>query len=207
MELLNEIQKKIKVKKGHFNSFAKFYYRTCDDILEAIKPMLGDGTIIITDEPVFIEGRFYIKSVVTLKCGEESESCTAYAREPESKKGMDEPQVTGMASSYARKFALSGLLGLDDSKDPDSEEKDDEKEIELNEKQLEFSEKLKIKLEECMDGEPIDLEKLRRFLILQSKNTGRPIPETTEDEKEDANKLNRLAVWLIGSAHLEQVKG
>ena len=120
MKLLNEIQQKLKAPKGQFNSFGKYKYRSCEDILEAIKPLLGDGVLTLTDEMVLIGDRYYVKAFAQLTNGEEKITVSAYARESLVKKGMDESQITGTASSYARKYALNGLFCIDDTKDADT---------------------------------------------------------------------------------------
>lgn len=112
----------IKAPKGQFNAFGKYKYRSCEDILEAVKPHLNGLILKIDDDIFFIEGRFYLKAIATLTDGKESISSTAFAREEMSKKGMDSSQLTGSASSYARKYALNGLLCIDDSKDADTQD-------------------------------------------------------------------------------------
>lgn len=124
LEKLMNIQNELQAPKGQFNSFGKYNYRNCEDVLEAVKPLLMKYkcTLNITDEVIEKEGRFYIKATVSIKDIEstEVESTVAYAREEESKKGMDGSQVTGASSSYARKYALNGLFAIDDNKDSDS---------------------------------------------------------------------------------------
>ena len=122
MKKLAEIQANLKAPKNQYNSFGKYKYRSCEDILEAVKPLLGDAILTINDEIVLIGDRFYVKATVTIKEGEESVSTTAYARESAVKKGMDESQITGATSSYARKYALNGLFLIDDSKDADTQD-------------------------------------------------------------------------------------
>lgn len=117
---LSEIQRKLKAPKGQQNNFGNYRYRSCEDILEAVKPLLDDCTITITDEVVEVAGRVYVKSTATISDGENHISTNSYAREAEHKKGMDESQVTGSTSSYARKYALNGLLLIDDTKDADT---------------------------------------------------------------------------------------
>lgn len=117
---LAEIQRKLKAPKGQYNSFAKFNYRSCEDILEAVKPLLGDLALTINDEVIEVGGRVYIKATATIfGANGTSISASSIAREAETKKGMDDAQITGSASSYARKYALNGLLCIDDNKDPD----------------------------------------------------------------------------------------
>ena len=127
-EKLLNIQKELVVPKSQYNSFGKYNYRNCEDILEAVKPLLEKNkcTLAISDELVLIGNRYYIKASVRLADVEDPEGvieATAYAREEESKKGMDGSQVTGASSSYARKYALNGLFCIDDTKDSDTTNK------------------------------------------------------------------------------------
>lgn len=128
--ILSEIQSKLKAPKNQLNTFGNYYYRNCEDILEALKPFLYPYgcTVVISDEIVLIGERYYIKATAQLKQGTQViDSASAYAREAENKKGMDEAQVTGAASSYARKYALNGLFAIEDTKDPDANGKKEEK--------------------------------------------------------------------------------
>ncbi len=120
MEILKKIQKELKAPKNQYNAFGKYKYRSCEDILEAVKPLLNNATLVINDEMVVIGERYYIKATATLTEEDKSISATAYAREPEEKKGMDSAQITGATSSYARKYALNGLFLIDDTKDSDA---------------------------------------------------------------------------------------
>jgi len=121
-EKMQLIQAKLKVPKSQFNSFGKYNYRSLEDITEAVKPLLIEigAFISITDEVVLIGERYYVKAVAKLTDGSQEINATGYAREPMAKKGMDESQITGAASSYARKYAMNGLLAIDDTKDPDA---------------------------------------------------------------------------------------
>lgn len=126
-EKLNKIQTELKAPKGQYNSFGKYKYRSCEDILEAIKPFLTETKTVLTinDEIVFIGNRFYVKATAVLADCENENSFihnTAFAREDDSKKGMDGSQITGASSSYARKYALNGLFAIDDTKDADTDE-------------------------------------------------------------------------------------
>lgn len=116
------VQGALRAPKGQWNGFGKYAYRSCEDILEAVKPLLTRHGLVLTvgDEPVQTGDRIYIRATATLTDGERSLSNSALAREPLDKKGMDASQVTGMASSYARKYALNGLLCIDDAKDADT---------------------------------------------------------------------------------------
>lgn len=126
---LSEIQRKIKVPKGQKNNFGNYMYRSCEDILEAVKTILPDGVVILlSDEIVQIGDRYYVKAIATITDGKESIGATAYAREQEKKlnkegrETMDHAQITGSTSSYARKYALNGLLLIDDTKDADTQD-------------------------------------------------------------------------------------
>lgn len=119
------IQASLKCPKNQKNAFGGYNYRSCEDILEAVKPLLYDTqtTLTVSDEMVAVWDRIYVKAIATLKdseTGEIIEQNVAYARESESKKWMDEAQITGASSSYARKYALNWLFLLDDVKDPDA---------------------------------------------------------------------------------------
>lgn len=122
--VLQAIQSELIAPKGQYNSFGKYNYRSAEDILEALKPILKKhkASIVLSDEIVYIEGRHYVESSVTLYAEGEAIGTKSSAREEESKKGMDGSQITGTASSYARKYALNGLFAIDDNKDADSDE-------------------------------------------------------------------------------------
>ena len=123
-KLIN-VQSALKAPKGQFNSFGKYKYRSCEDILEAVKPLLKTNglALVIRDEIVEIAGRVYVKATAQVLDENGGEISTiALAREPDMRKGMDESQVTGSSSSYARKYALNGLFAIDDNKDADSNE-------------------------------------------------------------------------------------
>lgn len=126
VKLLQEVQTELKAPKSQYNSFAKYHYRSQEDILEAVKPLLAKRGLALTlnDEIVQFGTRVYVKATATLY-GEMDKSfkVEAYAREPEEKKGMDESQITGTASSYARKYALNGLFAIDDTEDSDAQDK------------------------------------------------------------------------------------
>ena len=120
---LIEVQTRLKAPKNQYNSFGKYSYRNCEDILEALKPILHEvgATIIISDEVVSVNERYYVKATVKFidtETGEVAEA-SANAREEDNKKGMDSSQLTGSTSSYARKYALNGLFAIDDTKDSD----------------------------------------------------------------------------------------
>lgn len=122
---LQDIQQELKVPKAQYNSFGGYKYRSCEDILRAVKPLLKkhDAILLLTDEVVSLDGRWYVKA--TAKFFDEANAdkpitVCGYAREEETKKGMDGSQITGASSSYSRKYCLNGLFNLDDVKDSDS---------------------------------------------------------------------------------------
>jgi len=117
---LNEIQQHLVAPKNQFNKFGNYKYRSAEDILDGVKKLLGDSVLVINDEIVQLGDRFYVKATATLKLGDNEISASAFARESENKKGMDDAQITGSTSSYARKYALNGLFCIDDTKDADS---------------------------------------------------------------------------------------
>jgi hypothetical protein len=125
-EKLAIIQQELKAPKNQYNDFGNYSYRSCEDILEGLKPCLQKvkAVVTISDDLVLVGDRYYIKATATLYDTEKEESIsnTAYAREEESKKGMDGSQITGTASSYAREYALNGLFNIDDTKDADTNE-------------------------------------------------------------------------------------
>ena len=118
--ILSEIQAELKAPKNQKNEFGGFMFRSCEDIVEAAKPLLAKRALALnlTDEVVFIGTRHYVKATASI-VGLDVSPAVAYAREPEARKGMDDSQITGTASSYARKYALNGLFAIDDTKDPD----------------------------------------------------------------------------------------
>lgn len=121
-EKLIAIQQDLKAPKSQFNAFGKYRYRSCEDILEAVKPLLFREGVVLTiaDDLLAENGRFYVKASATLAYQDERICSSAFAREDETKKGMDGSQITGAASSYARKYALNGLFCIDDTKDADA---------------------------------------------------------------------------------------
>ncbi len=117
---LSRIQKELKAPKGQFNKFGNYNYRNCEDILEAVKPMLNGLVLTLSDKIEAIGGNVYVTSTAKLMDGENSIEVSASAREAVTKKGMDDSQITGTSSSYARKYALNGLFCIDDTKDADT---------------------------------------------------------------------------------------
>lgn len=124
LKKLVTIQSKLKAPKGQYNSFGKYNYRSCEDILENARPLANENScvIVLNDDIKEVAGRYYVEATATLFDADSGEeiSAKAMAREPENKKGNDESQITGASSSYARKYALSALFALDDTKDADT---------------------------------------------------------------------------------------
>lgn len=121
-QLLSDIQQKLKAPKNQRNEFGKYNYRSCEDILEAVKPLLNGAVLVISDDLVNFNDRYYVKATATIRTNDSEIVSTAFARETDAKKGMDSAQITGAASSYARKYALNGLFLIDDTKDPDTQD-------------------------------------------------------------------------------------
>lgn len=119
-ERLAKIQRDLNAPKNQRNNFGNYNYRSCEDILQAVKPLLDGLTLVINDDIQVIGDRVYVKATAVLSDGEHEIKSSAFARESLTKKGMDESQITGATSSYARKYALNGLLLIDDNKDADS---------------------------------------------------------------------------------------
>lgn len=124
VSVLSAIQLELKAPKNQKNTFGKYNYRSCEDILEAVKPLLEKNScaLVLNDDLVLVGDRYYIKATATLMCGDEKIENVGYAREALDKKGMDDAQITGCTSSYARKYALNGIFAIDDTKDSDSDE-------------------------------------------------------------------------------------
>lgn len=124
---LQGIQSSLKAPKGQTNKFGGYKYRSCEDILTALKPLLAEWScsLTITDSIIEVSGRIYVKALATLLDNDSDNAIpvAGFAREADAKKGMDEAQITGSASSYARKYALNGLFAIDDTKDPDATNK------------------------------------------------------------------------------------
>ena len=136
MQRLINIQQKLKAPKGQRNDFGGYKYRSCEDILESVKPLLKEENLVIVmkDDIINLEDRFYIKASAMLidEEGKVLAQTSAFAREELSKKGMDASQITGSASSYARKYALNGLFAIDDTKDADTMDNRAEPELDKN---------------------------------------------------------------------------
>jgi len=201
MSKLSEVQGKLHAPKGQTNTFGKYKYRSCEDILEAVKPLLGDATIVISDSIEEVAGRVYVKATATFKCGDEIESVTAFAREAEQKKGMDSAQVTGATSSYARKYALNGLLLIDDNKDSDSTNKGDDEENELKAKKA-AADKLAKELAKNKKAYAPHLLKLDVMALQQAFETHGYV----SDKDDHAQMLDDLLSQVNSTAKLVAIK-
>jgi len=186
---LLSIQTKLKAPKNQFNNFGKYKYRNCEDILEAVKPLLLEEacTLHIRDEIVNVGNRYYVKAIASLVDIENGEMVTteALAREEESKRGMDGSQVTGASSSYARKYALNGLFCIDDTKDSDTTNTGDNKDNKTDEevqkekdehnklqKEIDAIDKLAKELASSGIDKKIIGEKIKQFHIQNNKPSG-----------------------------------
>jgi len=178
MKNLLKIQTELKAPKNQVNAFGKYKYRSCEDILEAVKPLLKETGCFLTinDEIVEIGGRIYVKASARFHDGEHSISTEAYAREEETKKGMDASQITGSASSYARKYALNGLFLIDDTKDADSTNQHGKEEQKAS-----FMPKGQViaKLEQCKD-----VQSLTELWKSVSANDKKELTESFKTKKE-----------------------
>lgn len=129
MKELIEIQQELNVPKNRHNTFGKYKYRSCEDIVEAVKPLCASRgcALTLSDDVIEVGGRVYVRASAQLSKGSDKVTVYGWAREAETKKGMDDAQITGSASSYARKYALNGLFAIDDTKDADATNTHDEK--------------------------------------------------------------------------------
>jgi hypothetical protein len=168
---LVEIQQNLKAPKGQFNEFGNYKYRSCEDILEAVKPLLKEREMLISiqDEMIQLGERYYIKSTVEVTDGKEIKTTTAYAREPQSKKGMDESQITGASSSYARKYAINGMFAIDDTKDADTQDNTEKPETQDNTEKPNPIEIITKKIEQCDNIEK--LNKMEEWVKKSVKNS------------------------------------
>lgn len=157
IKALSKVQSELKAPKGQYNSFANFRYRSCEDILESVKPILAKYNLVLnlSDELVMIGDRYYIKAIAGVTDGEDIITSVAYAREPQELPKMSDSQVTGTASSYARKYALNGLFAIDDTKDPDTD--DFKKQTSQEETSTEQSK------EKILKATPSQIENLKKY--------------------------------------------
>ena len=209
IEKLNKIQTELKAPKGQYNSFGKYKYRSCEDIYEAVKPLLKKYELVLQtdDELSYVGERYYIKATATITDldGASISNC-GYAREEETKKGMDGSQITGASSSYARKYALNGLFLIDDTRDSDSTNEGEE----LTEEQLKerankyvFSKGKKAgqTIQQVYESDPKYLqwcldngknEDIKNYIELITDLKRTPIPETEKEQKKKLELLNEL---------------
>jgi hypothetical protein len=180
---LVEIQQKLKAPKGQFNEFGNYKYRSCEDILEAVKPLLKEREMLISiqDEMIQLGERYYIKSTVEVTDGKEIKTTTAYAREPQSKKGMDESQITGASSSYARKYAINGMFAIDDTKDADTQDNTEKPETQENTEKPNPIEMITKKIEQCDNIEK--LNKMEEWVKKSVKNSA-PFLKQIEEKRD-----------------------
>jgi hypothetical protein len=190
MKLLNKIQKELKVGKTHTVKFGDRYkYRNCEEILEAVKPLLGDtGVLTLSDEIIECGGRIYVKATVTLTDGDDAATATANAREPEKLAAMSQPQISGTASSYARKYALGGLFCLDDADDADEKGGDGTAGPPPPSKKAEKV--LKAICDKMTDSVP-------EGLVLVDSRVDAVLFAQQGRYPEDINKAGAVAAWLI----------
>lgn len=167
-EKLLNIQSELKAPKNQTNNFGRYNYRSCEDILEAVKPILKKEkcVVIVNDEIEHVDNRFYVKATVSLVDVESGEiiASSAYAREEENKKGMDSSQVTGASSSYARKCALNGLFAIDDTKDSDVTNSREENESSASQQSL-----IKQQIGEILKVKGIGFDKLTEVIKTKFK--------------------------------------
>jgi len=174
--ILSEAQRWLVAPKSNRNNFGKYNYRSCEDILNAVKKVLPlDAAVLCSDELVMIGERYYIKATAKLVFNNESIEVTAYARESLVKKGMDESQITGTASSYARKYALNGLFAIDDTKDADTRDnRESHEETDPGQYKITIGTKYKgLKLQNIGNDELISLKAILRDEVDQGETDGR----------------------------------
>lgn len=201
---LLSIQTQLKAPKSQFNAFGKYNYRNCEDILEALKPYLNENKaiVLISDKPLLVGNRIYIEATVKfvdIETGEMIET-TSIAREEETKKGMDSSQITGSASSYARKYALNGMFAIDDTKDSDTTNKgNDDTKKESKEKidtkntdkctREEYIKKIKLILWEVSGENELEARKLLEEYTSFVTKEGKQITGVTDTNKLSLQRL------------------
>jgi hypothetical protein len=173
---LAQVQQELHAPKSQRNTFGNYNYRSCEDILQAVKPLLADGCVITISDDIVANGeRVYVKATAKFTDGEQSIETTAYARETLERRGMDDAQITGSASSYARKYALNGLLLIDDNKDADTRDNAEEHALTKRREEIEF----------LVDGEG-----LREAFNELMKKSKKPFAKYGEQE------LLRIEAWI-----------
>ena len=196
-EALRMIQSKLNAPKNLYNSFGKYAYRSCESILEAVKPLLKEynAEVVLTDDIVQIGDRIYVKATAIFTAGDDEVICTAYAREPDTKKGMDESQITGTASSYARKYALNGLFLIDDNKDADTDEQHIERETRAK------------KSDAKADNDPKVNPQQIELLTGLAEEKGVSLEVICETFKVSALQDMTVRMWTKATQMLEKTKG
>lgn len=189
-KLLN-IQRDLKAPKGQHNDFGNYYYRSAEDILEAVKPLLTEQGLLMTITDIIeqVGERYYIKAKVMVTDGEDSIEVTGYARESLNKKGMDDSQITGTASSYARKYAMNGLFLIDDTKDSDSNENHTERENRAKKADIEAEKERQSKIAKLNTQFENGLK--------AAKEKGAPMELLTEWNKlQKVQAIKEIAKWI-----------
>ena len=191
------IQMELKAPKEFKNNFGNYNYRSCEGILEAVKPLLGKHkcTMYLDDEIVSIGNRVYVRATATLMEGEKKIIVTAYAREEETKKGMDASQITGAASSYARKYALNGLFLIDDNRDADSTNTHGKDEAGALREPL----PLKVKVESDIPG---GVGVFKTVSVTAVTKSGNPPMYYVKTEKDGVFKTNKEVVALLAKGRI-----
>lgn len=199
--VLQSIQSELVAPKGQYNSFGKYNYRSAEDILEALKPILKKhkAAITMSDDIVYIEGRHYVEASVTLYAEGEAIGSKALAREEESKKGMDGSQITGTASSYARKYALNGLFAIDDNKDADSDEYNSQA---ANPAKTEKTQKTAKKTSDNSQKQT-PAKNVKRITGAQAKKLREDIKNIAEAS---GSPVNTVGIWFIGRLGVDKIE-
>lgn len=192
MKTLVSIQNELKAPKNQFNSFGEFHYRSCEDILEAVKPLLFNygAALILSDDIVLIGNRYYVKATATLYTAEGNTfKASAFAREMETRKKMDDGQLTGAASSYARKYALNGLFDIDDAKDADTRDNSDlggSKPAEKPAKDIDIDKEMKAATTSA------ELQKMCRLLLNTKPELKEKIKEAYNNRLQEINEALKM---------------
>lgn len=184
---LIKIQQELKAPKSNTNSFGNYKYRSAEDILEAVKPLVHEQglTLVLSDEVVNVGEANYVKATVEITDGDARTFVHAYAREAVTKKGMDDAQITGSASSYARKYALSGLFAIDDTKDPDGH---DNREVAPTPKRVDTLAIAKDNLNKMLEEYGHDNTVKKKLYI------NKVLEKSTVDTEHDANEVLQALV-------------
>lgn len=214
MEKLAKIQKELKAPKDLRNNFGGYNYRSAESILEAVKPLLDGAILTLEDDILLVGNRFYIKATATFQDGDYVKTTTAFAREPEAKKGMDDSQITGTASSYARKYALNGLFCIDDNKDADTDEYQNQTKSTPT-KTIKAEPETKSSVEDIIKGinEQMTLDNCKRFYTKAIEQYAKGTTEFSKwvkvwaDKKDDLEKAQTKADIDAEFAALEEKIG